>query len=261
MTQVDLISFSLQSDLLSSRATASRFDPHLHSTYSIVALRRGAAEIRSARWSGIAQAGDVFFFNPFEIHSATCRGDNAEYQTLYPSRAHLGACLGSGHWVENLDFKTGILKGSASGIDFIGAVFSAVMDRASVQASLRRMLRECTFSPAPIMKDDVKLAGRACALIQEDCTHPITTEELAKKMGVHRSHLVRAFSSSLGMAPQTYMRQIRIAKAWELICAGKKLSEVALMLDFSDQSHFTREFKKVYGVSPGVLSRDIARLN
>jgi AraC-like DNA-binding protein len=61
----------------------------------------------------------------------------------------------------------------------------------------------------------------------------------------------------VGMAPQTYMRQVRVAKARELICEGSELSEVALMLDFSDQAHLSREFKKVFGVPPGALSRDI----
>jgi len=50
---------------------------------------------------------------------------------------------------------------------------------------------------------------------------------------------------------------VRVAKARELICSGMGLSEVALMLEFSDQAHLTREFKKVFGVPPGVLSRTI----
>ena len=83
------------------------------------------------------------------------------------------------------------------------------------------------------------------------------TEELAREMGVHKSHLVRVFSTAVGMAPQKYMRQVRVAKATELIAEGFPLTDVALMLNFSDQAHFTREFKKVFGVPPGALSRDI----
>ena len=83
MTQVKSMSFVLEpADLLRARATAIRFDPHFHSTYSIVALKRGAAEVRSARWSETALAGDVFFFNPYEVHSACCSEDDADYETL-----------------------------------------------------------------------------------------------------------------------------------------------------------------------------------
>ena len=76
------------------------------------------------------------------------------------------------------------------------------------------------------------------------------TEVIARELGVHKSHLVRAFSNAVGMAPQTYMRQVRVAKSRELISEGSKLSEVALMLGFSDQAHLTREFKKVFGYLP-----------
>jgi AraC-like DNA-binding protein len=48
-----------------------------------------------------------------------------------------------------------------------------------------------------------------------------------------------------------------VAKARELICAGLELGEVAQVLGFSDQPHLTREFKKVYGVPPGVLARSV----
>src|SRR5690606_23746513 len=56
-----------------------------HSTCSIVALRRGTAEIGSARWSGTARAGDVFFLNRYEFHSACCSGEDAEHATLCPA--------------------------------------------------------------------------------------------------------------------------------------------------------------------------------
>jgi AraC-like DNA-binding protein len=59
------------------------------------------------------------------------------------------------------------------------------------------------------------------------------------------------------MAPQKYIRQVRVAKSKELICEGLELADVAAMLDFCDQAHLSREFKKVFGVPPGALSRDV----
>jgi AraC-like DNA-binding protein len=93
--------------------------------------------------------------------------------------------------------------------------------------------------------------------LRKNCTRAVRTEELARELKVHKSHLVRVFSNAMGMAPQMYMRQVRVAKARELISGGSQLSEVAHMLDFSDQAHLTREFKKVFGVPPGALSRDV----
>lgn len=255
MTQVNFLSFALQDPgLLRAHATARQFDPHLHSTYSIVALKRGAAEIRSARWCGTARAGDVFFFNPFEVHSACCAGDGAEYAAFYPSRAFLVSCLGREPGDRPLTIQTTILQRNAATTALVDALFAPT---SSIENPLRRVLAACDITTDPAVESHGALARRACLLIQNNSTRAMRTEELARRMGVHQSHLVRAFSNAVGMAPQTYIRQVRIAKARELICEGRDLSEVALMLDFSDQAHLTREFKKVFGVPPGTLSRHI----
>lgn len=260
MTQVRSLNFALQqSNLLRAHATASRFDPHLHSTYSVVALRRGEAEIRSERWIGRVRAGDVFFFNPYEVHSAHCSGKDADYATLYLSQQLLTDCL-------NVEFRNGppriqtaVLNRSTETNAFIDALFTSCGQDATFEAPLRRILGACNLSADPAPADRETLAARACLLIQNNCTRAMRTEDLARELGVHRSHLIRCFSATVGMAPQTYIRQVRVAKARELICAGVALSEVALMLEFSDQAHLSREFKKVFGVPPGVLSRVIRR--
>ncbi|WP_019012485.1 helix-turn-helix domain-containing protein [Deinococcus aquatilis] len=259
MTQVNAMSFALpHSNLLRAHATAIEFDPHLHSTYSIVALRKGVAEIRSARWSGIARAGDVFFFNPYEVHSASCSEENAEYETLYPSKDFLIGCLDHERLDEPLHFQTAILGTSSATVEFIDTLFTPVIEGNSIEAALRQIVARCDFSTDAVQSPE-PLARRACLLIHKNCTRAMRTEELARELGVHRSHLIRTFSNAVGMAPQTYLRQVRVAKARELICEGSDLSEVAFMLDFSDQAHLTREFKKVFGVPPGALSRDIGR--
>lgn len=258
MTQVRSMSFALQqADLLRVRATANHFDPHFHSTYSIVALRRGTAEVRSARWSGTARAGDVFFFNPYEVHSAYCSKEDAEYETLYPSRELLIRCLALECSDRPLNIQTAILKRSAATRELADALNAPAIAGDSIEASLGRVLAACVFSTDSANENPWALAHRACELIRNNCTRAMRTEELAREMGVHKSHLVRTFSNAVGMAPQKYIRQVRVAKASELISLGSQLSEIALMLDFSDQAHFSREFKKVFGVPPGALARAI----
>jgi len=258
MTQVKSMSFALQqADLLRARATANHFDPHFHSTHSIVALTRGTAEVRSARWSGTACAGDVFFFNPYEVHSAHCSKEDAEYETLYPSRELLVRCLAREGSDGPLNIQTAILKRSPAARELVDALNTPAIAGNSIEASLARVLAACVFSTGSADGTPWALARRACELIRNNCTRAMRTEDLARELGVHKSHLVRVFSKAVGMAPQKYIRQVRVAKASELISGGSQLSEIALMLDFSDQAHFTREFKKVFGVPPGAFSRDI----
>lgn len=244
-------------DLLRARATAARFDPHLHGTYSVVALRTGSARIWSRRWTRIVRAGDIFFFNPFEVHAGVSTREPAEYEVLYPSRAFVGACASIDAREGILTIRTDVLPQTPQTRALIETLSAVKTDDAATEALLRQVLTACTFSVEPSTATSRAVAHTACSIIGENCTRAIRTEDLANEIGVHKSHLIRAFSTSIGLAPQTYIRQIRVAKARDLICAGLTLSEAAQALDFCDQAHLAREFKKVFGVPPGALSRDI----
>lgn len=258
VTSVDGMRFALpRGDLLRARAAAARFDPHLHATYSVVALKTGSAKIWSRRSSRIVQAGDVFFVNPFEVHASVSMQEPTEYEVLYPSRAFVGACASIDTCEERLTIITDVSPPTPRTRALIETLSAAKIDEAATEAALRQVLAACTFSVERSTASLRAVAHTACAIIGENCTHPIRTEDLADRIGVHKSHLVRAFSASIGLAPQTYIRQVRVAKARDLICAGMALSEAAQALGFCDQAHLAREFKKVFGVPPGALSRDI----
>ncbi|WP_214401053.1 helix-turn-helix transcriptional regulator [Pseudonocardia lacus] len=257
MTRVDSMAFALaRPDLLRARAAARSFDLHLHSTYSVVALRSGAAEIRSRRWSGTVRAGDVFVFNPFDVHAGRSADEATEYEILYPTSEFIRNCVSAEH-TGVPTIRTPVVSRGIESRDLVDVLSTPGADDASIEACLRALVQTCEFSAGSEPPADGSVARTARSLIEDNCTRAIRTEDLAREVGVHPSHLVRAFTSATGVAPQTYARQVRIAKARDLICAGLGLSEVAQALEFCDQPHLTREFKKVYGVPPGALARGV----
>jgi AraC-like DNA-binding protein len=257
MTVVNALIFSQEhSELLRARAIARNFDAHLHSTYSVVVLKKGSASVRSARWSRVVNAGDIFFFNPYEVHAAVSTDESVEYETLYPSKDFFRSSIRVDD-SQLISIETDVLSGSPEARDLIDFLSSGETGGVSIMEKLERVLQLCTFAVDSTSLPSMAIARRACQIIRNDCTRAIRTEDLAREIGVHKSHFIRAFTMTTGIAPQTYIRQVRIAQARELICAGYGLSEVAQMLAFCDQAHFTREFKKVFGVPPGTMSRDI----
>jgi AraC-like DNA-binding protein len=65
-------------------------------------------------------------------------------------------------------------------------------------------------------------------------------------------HFARTFKQSEGTTPHTFVLERRVAKARELLTGTDlPLSEIALLVGFADQSHFTRRFRQTVGVSPG----------
>ena len=259
MTEVaDLIFSQEHLDLLRCSAIARNFDAHLHGTCSVVVLTKGSANVRSARWSRIVNAGDIFIFNPYEVHAAVSTGGSVEYETFYPSTDFLQAAFGVSD-SQKLSIETDVLPECNEARDLIDSLSTGEPAGISTMQKLERVLQVCTLTVVPTSLPSMEIARRACSIIKKNCTCAMRTEDLAREIGVNASHLIRAFTMTTGIAPQTYIRQVRIAQARELICAGYGLSEVAQMLGFCDQAHFSREFKKVFGVPPGTMSRGIGQ--
>jgi AraC-like DNA-binding protein len=83
----------------------------------------------------------------------------------------------------------------------------------------------------------------------------ISLNELASIACLSPFHFAREFKKALGLPPHTYLIQTRVRKAREMIAAGTKLAEVACAVGFTDQSHLTRQFKRITGVTPGQYSK------
>lgn len=88
----------------------------------------------------------------------------------------------------------------------------------------------------------------------------ISLSDLAAVSGISRFHLSRIFKKQFGISPIAYLERTRIERAKDLIQrADLSLAEVAQMVGFADQSHFTRRFKHYAGYTPGAFAREHAR--
>ncbi len=84
----------------------------------------------------------------------------------------------------------------------------------------------------------------------------LSVRDLALVARLSHRHFARAFKASFGVAPHAFVMGRRIERAKALILdSGLPLSEVALACGFSDQSHLTRLFSRVEGVTPAAWRR------
>jgi AraC family transcriptional regulator len=84
-------------------------------------------------------------------------------------------------------------------------------------------------------------------------TDRIGLGELAEEVGVHPTHLARAFRAHYGLSVGEYGRRLRLAWAAAELARGETpLAEIAAGAGFADQSHFTRVFRQHVGVTPAV---------
>ena len=97
---------------------------------------------------------------------------------------------------------------------------------------------------------------RVLAYIDEHMGERISLGELAREAGISRFHFARQFRLSTGESPMEYLRRVRIERSKRILQARETtIAEVAATLGFSDQSHFTRIFGRLVGVSPGSFAR------
>ena len=92
--------------------------------------------------------------------------------------------------------------------------------------------------------------GKVTTYITNNFDQTVTLERLAKVAGMSRRSLIRKFKDNLGTTPIDYLLEFRIAKASSLLDSKLSLAEIAMQTGFTDSNYFSRQFKKITGLSP-----------
>ena len=94
-------------------------------------------------------------------------------------------------------------------------------------------------------------ARRICEYIRSHLDSDVGVAELAREVNLSPHHFSMLFKHAMGISPHQYVLRERIMEAQRQLAAGRiDISELALKLGFSDQSHFSRAFRKVTGTTP-----------
>ena len=97
---------------------------------------------------------------------------------------------------------------------------------------------------------------RAVDFIQDNLAADLSLDAIAREAGLSSYHFARLFTEAFGVAPHQYVIQARIERAKSLIIQNRlSLGEAAQHAGFADQSHFTRHFKRIVGVTPRAFAR------
>jgi AraC family transcriptional regulator len=97
------------------------------------------------------------------------------------------------------------------------------------------------------------------AYISAHLHEPLTLDGLAAVAGYSPYHFARLFRQATGDSPYQYLLRQRVAGAQRLLReTALPVQEVALACGFTNQSHFTRVFSRLLGVTPGAYRRAVA---
>ena len=101
-----------------------------------------------------------------------------------------------------------------------------------------------------------RLVRKAMAFIHENFTEPISRREIAQHISISEDYLTFCFRQELGTTPIRYLQRYRVNRAKQLLRNSEKsITEIALMVGFSDSGYFSRIFHREAGMSPEAFRR------
>jgi AraC family transcriptional regulator len=98
-----------------------------------------------------------------------------------------------------------------------------------------------------------RAVSAAVRFIREHYAENISLADIARAADMSTFYLTRVFKRTMGMSPHQYLVEVRVHSARALLSSGgdrPSLAEVAAAVGFADQSHLTRQFKRILGTTP-----------
>lgn len=110
---------------------------------------------------------------------------------------------------------------------------------------------ESPFQKLHISREDYVAIKLAKKILEEHFESPPTTEMLAKAVGINAFKLKQGFKNYYDKSIYQYVIKRRMENAMMLLStSGLNIREVASRVGYVNQSHFSKVFKKMYGVNP-----------
>lgn len=158
--------------------------------------------------------------------------------------------------------------GGAGAIDLAAFLIEKHCGRAQALKSLHILLVDKArpanaAQPQPTWLPTVKneKVKRALLLIEQNISPPISVVEIADRLSLSKRQLERLFQQELATSPQKLAKEYRLRLGqWLLSTTDKTITDIGQIAGFADTSHFSREYKKMFGESPSanrvMLARD-----
>lgn len=243
--------------------TAHSFPRHSHDRFGVGVIVSGGHRSASGRGVVEARANDAIMVNPGEVHDGSPLDERGRaWRMLYfePSMLDGVACELGGVAAEEIELTQPVAQDPLLKVLF-ERLFAVSVEAQFVPDDLVReeallgllgylVRRHATMHARSSSVDALGPIARAKARIDDDPSSALTLADLAADSGLSRFQLLRSFAHEMGLPPHAYRMQRRVGLARQLIARGVPLVDAAAAAGFADQSHMTRAFVRLLGVTP-----------
>lgn len=250
----------LQVESYMFRGVLQKFPNHFHEHYVIGLIEGGRRALVCKGRSYTLGPGDLVFFNPRDNHTCAPVGDGGlDYRFLNIQPEVMARVAGD---ITGREGAPIFVRSVAAGGDLIPDL-RELHDLIMEGEKTLRKEELFFFLLGQILTEHADADGGAVparphpavetvrAYLEAHYVDNVTLDELSALAGQSKYHLLRCFTRHMGISPYSYLETLRIDQARRLLERGVPLAEAAQRTGFADQSHFTRFFKQVTGVTPG----------
>jgi AraC-like DNA-binding protein len=235
------------------------FPAHSHDHVCIGLVRSGEHDCRYGLRRHTVSQGDLMLVNPGEVHDGRPSGwCGRRYTMLEVDPDALRAICRDTLATEWIEFSHAVVRdprASAALSAWLDALVGAdpLAERDASALVFGSLAERADRGPRPSAGND--LAARAVSRMREDYAAADGIGAIAAEAGVSHYALIRAFKRRFGLSPEDVRRQLRIERARVLLAGSAPLVDIAAESGFADQSHMTRELRRLIGISPAAYRR------
>lgn len=238
-----------------------KFPNHFHEYYVICFIESGRRHLYCKNKEYTIKEGDLILFNPHDNH--TCEqidGRTLDYR-----------CIN----IQPDVMRKAVLE--ITGKDYLPRFIEPVVFNSDIVFSLQELYLMIVHEEKDFKKEEIFLfiieqliteyaytytvtetitqeanteIKTVCDFLEKNYINNITLNKLSILTGLNKYYLIRSFTKQKGISPYSYLESIRIGKAKKMLEHGIAPIDVALQTGFTDQSHFTKFFKKLIGLTP-----------
>ena len=241
--------------------TAFHFAPHYHEELAIGVIQRGKLNVKIGHHHRLTLLpGQLVIINPGEIHEGfTEATDGCFYRMFYLPTTLLAQVIETSkgsppHFSQCAIHDTQTAQQLTWLHRHLTAPASSPLQRESELLEIVNgfILRHADAIPQgqAQIAADAHAIHHAKAYLAAYCHQKIRLATLAAEVGHSPFYLLRMFKTVVGMTPHAFQMQMRIDRAKAQLLRGEAIAQVAVDLGFYDQSHLTKHFKALLGVTP-----------
>jgi AraC-like DNA-binding protein len=92
--------------------------------------------------------------------------------------------------------------------------------------------------------------ARSIEYLSSHLDEKVTIDQMASQVGMSRAVFHRKFRQATTMSPIQFVKSMRLNSAAMKVAGGMNVNEAAMEVGYVSSSQFSREFKRMYGLSP-----------